>query len=405
MLFPQRPITLDDVRAFCATFDEGYRVEYKSVLDASVRGKIPKVIASFGNSNGGVLVIGVSTVNGVAQPPFEGFLPSSREEFALTIENICLQEIYPPLLPQTTVVKSDVAGKVFVIIEVDESAQAPHAIENSRKVYVRTGNASNPYDLADVELVLELVKRRNDPQERAERIIKFAEERAVFNIAPRELASNKRFMQVSICPQFPRIPLCSTQEIWDFVSHEPYRGGRFFPRGTAQRIPEGAASVIHSKPPSDESTYAEVNKYGLVMARQTLAQVAARSNPSLGFAISFSHLFREFLRLTVCAERFYKRVGYRGALIATLSLHNVGNLLMQFESDSFTNPLENCRCYADTVSTQRFVDSVDLGTPRFAAFTDMLAEIIWSFWQSNDPFPATRFAEYVHQSIGLMGHL
>jgi hypothetical protein len=49
------------------------------------------------------------------------------------------------------------------VIEVDESWEAPHAIENSKKVYVRTGNAANPYDFAQVDFVIELVRRRAEP--------------------------------------------------------------------------------------------------------------------------------------------------------------------------------------------------------------------------------------------------
>jgi predicted HTH transcriptional regulator len=163
MLFPERPITAEHIRAFCSKFNEGYRVEYKSTFDGNVRDKIPKVLSSFANSHGGVLVVGVNTLNGVPQPPFQGFLPSPREEFPLTVENICLQNIHPPILPQTTFVESDIADHAFLVIEVDESAQAPHAIENSKKVYVRTGNAANPYDLADVDLVFDLAKRRKEP--------------------------------------------------------------------------------------------------------------------------------------------------------------------------------------------------------------------------------------------------
>src|SRR5437660_12166024 len=96
MLFPNRPITVEHIRAFCAN-NEGYRVEYKGMFDSSVRDKIPKVLSSFANSNGGVLVIGVNTLNGVPQPPFEGFQPAPREEYALTVENICLQNIYPAI--------------------------------------------------------------------------------------------------------------------------------------------------------------------------------------------------------------------------------------------------------------------------------------------------------------------
>ena len=134
MLFVDRPITVEHVRAFCGNFTEGLRVEYKRAFDASVRDKIAKVISSFANSQGGVLVIGISAINGVPQPPFEGFVQPPRDELRLTVENICLTSIYPPLLPITTVVASDIPEHVFLVIEVEESSQAPHAIENSQKV-------------------------------------------------------------------------------------------------------------------------------------------------------------------------------------------------------------------------------------------------------------------------------
>ena len=73
MLFIDRPITVQHIRSFASTFNEGLRVEYKANFDGNVRDKIAKVVSSFANSHGGVLVLGVSTLNGVPQPPFEGF--------------------------------------------------------------------------------------------------------------------------------------------------------------------------------------------------------------------------------------------------------------------------------------------------------------------------------------------
>src|SRR6266478_5445515 len=146
MIFLERPITVQHIRDVCARFNEGLRVEYKSTFDASVRTQLPKIVSSFANSQGGVLVVGVHAVNRVPQFPIEVFAPSPREEFPLTVESICLQNIQLPVLPRTEVVQSDVANHVFLVIEVDESAEAQHAIENSATLYVRTGNASNPYD-------------------------------------------------------------------------------------------------------------------------------------------------------------------------------------------------------------------------------------------------------------------
>src|SRR6266849_5661724 len=214
MLFPERPISVEHFPSICARFGEGYRVESNGTFDANGRGKIPKVLSSFENSHGGLLVVGVDTLNGVPQPPFQGFQAFQREEFALTVENICLQNIYPQLLPQTTVVDSGVTGHVFLVIEVDESAQTPHAIENSRKVYVRTGNAANPYELADVDLILDLVKRRKEPFELRARLLERARKRFNTHLdikhADRggERTDLGTLLQLSIGPRFPTRQLC-----------------------------------------------------------------------------------------------------------------------------------------------------------------------------------------------------
>src|SRR5467141_412964 len=238
MLFPERPITLDHVRDFCAKFNEGVRVEYKSTFDANVRAGLPKIVSSFANSQGGVCVIGINTQAGIPQPPFDGFAAPPREELALTVESICLQNIYPPVLPKTTVISSDTAGRVFLVIEVEESGEAPHAIENSKKVYVRTGNATNPYELAEVELIIDLMKRRKEPLELRDRILRFAEERTNLTVM-RGAAS----AQVSICARFPRNALCSTQDIWQFLNATPYRGANFFPQESLRRVPDGVGAL------------------------------------------------------------------------------------------------------------------------------------------------------------------
>ena len=235
MLFPERPITVEHIRAFYTQFNEGYRVEYKGTFDANVRDKIPKVLSSFANSHGGVLVVGVNTLNGVPQPPFQGFRPSPRGEFALTVENICLQNIYPPLLPQTTVVGSDVSGHVFLVIEVDESAQAPHAIENSKKVYVRTGNAANPYDLADVDLVFDLAKRREEPFELRARLFERARKRFNTHLDIKHAdRGGKRtdlgtLLQFSVGPRFPTRQLCQQEGLK--TSSSPWRNHIFLSGG------------------------------------------------------------------------------------------------------------------------------------------------------------------------------
>src|SRR5579862_4553721 len=165
MLFLRPPTTAADIREFARQFPEGIQVEYKSVFDENVRRSTEKMVSALANTLGGVAVIGVDTANGVAREPIDGFV-RPNEELRLVIEQICLQGINPPVIPRITQIDSDAPGRCFLVIEVDESPEAPHAIENKRKVYVRTGNAATPYDLAQVDVVIERFTRRRELQSR-----------------------------------------------------------------------------------------------------------------------------------------------------------------------------------------------------------------------------------------------
>jgi Putative DNA-binding domain len=269
MLFPETPITVEHIRAFCAKFNEGYRVEYKRTFDANVREKIPKVLSSFANSHGGVLVIGVNTISGVAEPPFQGFQPLQPEEFPLTIENICLQNIYPPILPKTTVVQSDAPDHVFLVIEVDESAQTPHAIENSKRVYVRTGNAANPYDMAEVDLILELVKRRKEPFERRARLLGRAKKRFNTHLDLKhtdragERTNLGTLLQLSIGPRFPSRQLCSQESLKTHIQKSWIRWHGFAFPDPASAILSQYESAIALDAAKGTSIF-EVNVWGML---------------------------------------------------------------------------------------------------------------------------------------------
>jgi predicted HTH transcriptional regulator len=221
MLFLNPPNTTEHVRAFCRRFSEGIRVEYKGNFDENVRRNLPKVLSSFANSLGGVLVIGVNAVNGVPQEPIEGFEPAAREEIPLTIENIAIQNIHPAIFPRITEIPGDVDGRRFIVVEIDESTDAPHAIENSTKVYVRTGNAANPYDLSDVDSVIELLRRRENPLHQRQVLLERAHVLGLDNAVPQ--------VRISVCPVMPKRPLCSSADCWNFLRNTRYRGGHFFP--------------------------------------------------------------------------------------------------------------------------------------------------------------------------------
>jgi hypothetical protein len=163
MLFPKPISDLEhqDIEEFCARFTENIRVEYKSTFDQNVKKKLPRVVSAFANAYGGVLIIGVKASNGIPEKPFEG-LNFADPEPRLTLENICRENIFPEVLVHSKLVQSSVAGKAFLVVEVSESPKAPHAIENSTQVYVRTGDSLDPTALADLELIERLLLRRRE---------------------------------------------------------------------------------------------------------------------------------------------------------------------------------------------------------------------------------------------------
>ena len=79
-----------------ADLEEGYVLEFKRTWNDHVRKKIPKIIASFANSRGGWLVIGIALV---FQPIFRKF-----SESCVVITYLLLPALMPVLLltPQMT---------------------------------------------------------------------------------------------------------------------------------------------------------------------------------------------------------------------------------------------------------------------------------------------------------------
>lgn len=397
----ERPITVQHVRDVCARFSEGLRVEYKGTFDANVRGQLPKIIASFANSQGGVLVVGVRTMNGVPQQPFEGFETPPREELPLTVENIGLQSINPPVIPITHVVASDVPNQVFLVIEVEESGEAPHAIENSKKVYVRTGSAANPYDLAEVDLIIELMKRRREPLERRDRLIESATQRSKQNVR-----HDQAFVQISLCPVFPRSALCSTEEAWSFLSLAQMNNavGLVYPN-SMRRIPDGALSLTHpiANLPHLSPQYLELNKYGLFFVLRQFRMIEWNGVADQRLQLSFADLFQTLLKFTISAERFYVARGFRGNLMMNISLRGVQGQAMRFiGAGELGDDIEDFRCYTDEVSTDRVLTVDQIAAGRLEVLTEILGSLTWAFWQSNADLPMTRLRQNVERMIQRM---
>ena len=157
-LTPLDEIDFRHIEEFCRAWPEGVRVEYKQELV-----QIPKVISSFANTVGGIWVIGVETEETThrLKLPIQGIHREVEVEERIT--HACWQGIYPPLTPMIKSVQlpSDPSRLVWVV-KIPESIEAPHAIQNSTRVYVRVNNVTEPMELADIDRIEFLLNRRRE---------------------------------------------------------------------------------------------------------------------------------------------------------------------------------------------------------------------------------------------------
>jgi hypothetical protein len=152
----------------------------------------------------------------------------------LTVEQICLQHLNPPLVPRSREIPGDTQGKSFLLVEVEESGDAPHAIENNRAVYVRTGDASNPCDIADLEVVERLLQRRKSVTQRWEEFSK--EAGALFALHTQGAAEPT--LTIHVGPRYPSAELFDREKLFQLVNRAHYAGSPIFQ--TTYRHPVGA---------------------------------------------------------------------------------------------------------------------------------------------------------------------
>jgi Schlafen, AlbA_2 len=200
---PLSQVTYEHVIEFCRTFPEGVRVEYKREP-----ANITKVISSFANTVGGVWVIGVDTDKTTNMP----LLPAAGMKREPGIEERITQSavtgVYPGITPAVRVFDIPGQDRVVVVVRVPESVEAPHAIQNATRVWIRNASTTEPYELADIDRIDYLLKRRGDSAAHRERLVDRAAKRS-------SCALLAHRVRVVVCPVFPRGALFSRDELFE----------------------------------------------------------------------------------------------------------------------------------------------------------------------------------------------
>lgn len=104
--------------------DEGYKIEYKSNFDDSVKKKLPSIITSFANSEGGWLIIGVD--DDTHDPKC---IPKRRSDYSQTISQLLKERTSPiPLFDSKFLVNPKNKNEGVLIVLVYEGRFPPYSI-------------------------------------------------------------------------------------------------------------------------------------------------------------------------------------------------------------------------------------------------------------------------------------
>ena len=158
-------VTWDDL-AQLKSLDEGFVLEFKRDYTPSVQRKIPKIVASFANSRGGWLVIGISDEDHAVYP-----VRRTQADFGQIIGELCRRHVSPApafdvrFLPDPA---DDTQG--VVIVRVDEGDFPPYIADGV--VEIREGSTSGPATgAALVELYGKATGRRREIAEFCKRTV------------------------------------------------------------------------------------------------------------------------------------------------------------------------------------------------------------------------------------------
>lgn len=202
---PLNQVTCEDVRAFLSKkIKEGKNIDYK--LDfPSKKEKIPKTIAAFANTTGGIILFGVEEESEQPKEPFSGLDHQPDKKLGTLLTQYAL-EVIPVPFTETHVCVPDANNRTFGIIQVPQSSLAPHHLVNDRAIYVRTGESARPEDVIHPDKIPWLFEHRQRSVNLRRTLITQAHQRFE-NCYPKPVREKVVIRSASIMPLYPEEPL------------------------------------------------------------------------------------------------------------------------------------------------------------------------------------------------------
>ena len=318
---PFQEVTFDDVVAFCKKkIPEGKQLDYKYILPKNYE-KFAKVIASFANALGGLIIVGVQDdKNDMPHPPFNGI--AYHEKLRNTIEDIIKVYIDPVVFVDINVCVNQTGERMFVLIQIPQSNLTPHLVGKLKRAYIRTGQSSRPEAIVHPEKLPWLLDHRKK-SERLRHILYDKAESHFENYLKTMTvsAAGEVVCTLSVSPYYPDEPLTSYKKLPALIkqcaTRAPY-GVMANPELPLQPVQDGAAVISNQR---GIYKMTEFNAYGLLMNKQIVSS-EEMVNGHAASTIRIEHLAQNMVLFFTTACKFLTQLNVCGSLYFRLKMNN-----------------------------------------------------------------------------------
>ncbi|MBO0698261.1 MAG: ATP-binding protein [Zavarzinella sp.] len=346
---------------------ESMRLDYK----AQISDGLDKTIAAFANTIGGVVILGVEENSATNEPVWPPTNPSVIQHnvprLMDQLNDLCYLSIYPPVNVQISRLISNphAPNKVLVVIRVDQSKDAPHAVEKKQQVFYveKTGNTSRRISPADIDQIERMLDRRRTIEATRDDKVQQATVQAA-----RFLLPEGPYVSLSLIPYFPWRQVCDKESCFASIRHDPWFNG--WPARI--RIPNGAVGHWTENAMSSVRIGASHLTADGLLSATTLLETNAPSN--------------DFIQLPPCLrfirETFRAFEGWQRSFIIdrpelwriVLEFNSVGKYKLYAGKTSSAHP-----CLVDGFKVIRNESLTSILSNRLPIVTDMLHEVMYNF--------------------------
>lgn len=336
---PLDKVEFADVQAFCSQqVKEGFNLDYKQDLSTKT---LLKTIASFANTRGGVVIVGVRDHDDKPVLPAEGI--DWYESMALTVTSSIVDNMNPYLSVQVHVCDPE-AGKTFLIIDVPESHEAPHWLFNKSELYVRRDDRSSHTDWFRLAAENEWEFLRNK-REKSVSLRKFAlgdvqtiyaHERLIHlnqGNNPSYRFSLKNFLVTTVVPMFPMTTMGDTVDLMNYTNSSTIdtilRGYTYPQVNSATKIFQEGAYRYQPGGDGLEEAFNALTRFGVVANYEAIVN---ENINSVGEYVWFSHILESIEKVVRYSSNFYEHIGYSGSLSLDVKFKGSPNIAMISEN-------------------------------------------------------------------------